>query len=290
MINAYIGIAYALSIALSLIIGLTGGHNSRIVGLAYLSMFLPAIAVGIVYLGSKEAPRIAWHRFPLSYLPVALLLMPGVLHLAMLPAMAFIQGGLRWQDWLSPKSDGLYHTPLSRGWGNLTTEGLVAHVAINALLGLAIVSFMAIFEEIGWRAWLLPRLKDRLGARRAIIAVAIIWALWHVPFELSGILHVEDVSPVKLALVVPPGTMAAGLILGWLWIRTESVWLVALSHGALNNWGQYAFKYMRETRNPNADLVVLSSGYVALLMVGILCLWRDDALRRDIVAKCPGPL
>jgi membrane protease YdiL (CAAX protease family) len=289
-INAYIGIAYALSIALSLIIGLTGGHNSRIIDLEYLSMFLPAIAVVVLYLGSKEAPRIVWHRFPLSYLPVALLLMPAVLHLAMLPAMAFLERGLHWQDWLSPESDGMYHTPRSRGWGNLTTGGLIAHVAINALIGLAIVSFMAFFEEIGWRAWLLPRLKDKLGARWAIVTVAIIWALWHVPFELSGILHIDGVSPVKLALVVPPGTMAAGLILGWLWIRTESVWLVAIGHGALNNWGQYAFKYMRDTQNTNADLVALSSGYFALLVVGILLLWGDDALRRGIVVEPANPL
>jgi CAAX protease family protein len=66
-------------------------------------------------------------------------------------------------------------------------QGLIGHIALNALVVLAIVSFMAIFEEIGWRAWLLPRLKDRLGARRAVVVVAIIWALWHVPFEFCGI-------------------------------------------------------------------------------------------------------
>jgi membrane protease YdiL (CAAX protease family) len=138
----------------------------------------------------------------------------------MLPAVALIEGGLHWQDWLSPQSDGLYHTPQSRAWGNVTISGLVVHIAINALVGLAVVSFMAFFEEIGWRAWLLPRLRGRLGARRAVVAVAVLWALWHVPFELSGILHIEGVSPIKLALVMPTGTMAAGLILGWLWMRT----------------------------------------------------------------------
>jgi membrane protease YdiL (CAAX protease family) len=279
-IIAYVGIAFALSIALSLLIGLTGGHDSRLFGFAYLSMFLPAVAVVILFLTLKESPINVWNRLPLSYLPVALFLMPAVLHLAMLPTTAFTEGGLQWQDWLTSRSDGLYHTPSSRGWGNLTLQGLIGHIALNAFVGVALVSFMAFFEEIGWRAWLLPRLRDRLGARRAVVLVAIIWALWHVPFELSGILHIEGVSPVKLALVVPPGTMAAGLILDCLWIRTESVWLVAIGHGALNNWGQYAFKYMRDTQNPNADLLVLSSGYLALLVVGILWLWRDDALRR----------
>ena len=274
-IVTYVGTAYALSIALSLLIGLTGGHNSPVFDLAFLSMFLPAIAVSIVYTKMKEKPLIRWHRFPLKYLPAALFLMPAILHLAMLPAMALIEGGLQWQDWLSPQPDGLYHTPLSRGWGNLTISSLVAHIAINALVGLAIVSFMAFFEEIGWRAWLLPRLRQRLGARPAVVAVAILWAFWHVPFELSGILHIDGVSSIKLALVMPTGTMAAGLVLGWLWMRTESVWLVAVAHGSLNNWGQYAFKYARDTHHPNGDLAVLGTGYVALLIIGIILLWRD---------------
>jgi membrane protease YdiL (CAAX protease family) len=280
-INLYIGLVSAFSIALSFLVGLTGGHASPIFGLAYLSMFMPAFAVGIVYLVMKEAPLAAWHRFPVCYLPLALLLMPAVMHLAMLPAMAILEGALQWQDWLSPQSDGLYHTPPSRGWGNLTIASLIAHIAINALVGLAIVSFMAFFEEIGWRAWLLPRLKDRLGARWAIVLVAIIWALWHVPFELSGILHIDGVSPIKLALIMPLGTTAAGIVLGWLWIRSQSIWMVSIAHGALNNWGQYAFKYMRDTRAPDADIAVLTSGYFALLILGIVLLRHDGALEPE---------
>jgi membrane protease YdiL (CAAX protease family) len=182
-------------------------------------------------------------------------------------------GRLRWQDWLTPQSDGLFHTPASRGWGSLTMQGLLGHIALNAVVGLAIVSFMAFFEEIGWRAWLLPRLADRMGARRGVVGTAIIWALWHLPFILSGIQHIDGVSPVKLAFTLPFTILGAGLILGWLWLRTESIWLVAIAHGALNNWGQYAFKYMKDSTAPEKDLIVLSAGSVALLGVGILLLW-----------------
>ena len=47
-IVAFVAIAYALSIVLSLIVGLTGGHEGPLSGLAYLSMFLPAASVLIV--------------------------------------------------------------------------------------------------------------------------------------------------------------------------------------------------------------------------------------------------
>jgi len=235
-------------------------------------MFLPALSVLIVNLAMHDPPSISWVRFPLRYLPVALFLMPGVLHAVMLPLMATIGGGVQWQDWLTPQSDGLYHTPASRGWGAVTIQELVLRIALNAIVGLAAVAFLAFFEEIGWRAWLLPRLQVRIGARRAVVVTAIVWALWHVPFQLSGILHIDGVSPMKLAFSLPLGTMAAGVILGWLWLRTESIWLCAIAHGALNNWGQYAFKYTKDSVAPNIDLAILSAGSLVLLAAGALLL------------------
>ena len=75
------------------------------------------------------------------------------------------------------------------------------------------------------------------------------------------------------------GIVASGLIIGWLWLRTESIWIVSIAHGALNNWGQYAFKYMTDPAGPNlaeqvaGDLRVLGTGFLVLLSVGILLLW-----------------
>jgi uncharacterized protein len=270
-IAAFVAVAYALSVGLSLVIGFTGGHHSRLAGLGVLSMFLPSIAVFIVRAATGEGPRIDWDRLPLKYLPLALFLGPAVLHAAMLSVTLMTVGHLPWQDWLTPQADGLFHSSAARGWGVVTPGGLVIRIAVNALIGLVVVSALAVFEEIGWRAWLLPRLADRLGARRAIVLTAIVWALWHVPFQLSGVQHVDGISPARLALVVPLGTFAAGLILGWLWTRTESIWIVALGHGALNNWGQYAFKYMTDFTSPDPS-ALLVAGDLALLIVGSLLL------------------
>jgi membrane protease YdiL (CAAX protease family) len=150
-------------------------------------------------------------------------------------------------------------------------------MVLNAIVGLAANSFMAFFEEIGWRAWLLPRLMDRMGARSAVVTTSVIWGLWHVPFQLSGIQHIDGVSPTRLASGFSFGIIAAGLVLGWLWLRTESIWLVSICHGALNNWGQYAFKYMKDSVTPEAihtDLTALTAGFLTLLLIGALLLWR----------------
>jgi membrane protease YdiL (CAAX protease family) len=285
-IVVFIAITYSLSIVLSLVVGLTGGHESALAGLASVSStFVPAVAVVIVAATLNEGPRVRWDSLPLRYLPVALFLIPGTLHAVTLPLLAALEGPLPWQDWLTPSVDGLYHTPLSRGWGVLTFEGLVGRIVLNAVAGLVIVSILTFFEEVGWRAWLLPRLQDRLGARSAVVVTAIIWALWHVPFQLSGVQHIDGVSPVRLASTLPIGIMIAGLILGWLWLRTESVWLVSIAHGALNNWGQYAFKYMKDSGSVGTQSLALSGGFFALLAIAVILLWCDVPNGREPVRR-----
>src|SRR5690242_15809636 len=115
-IAAFLVVCYGLSITLSLVIGTTGAHESPIRGLGNLSMLLPAVAVLFVTLTRNEPARVQWRTFPMRYLPVALFLIPGVLHAVMMPVMAQFGGGLRWQSWLTPHADGLYHVPASRGW------------------------------------------------------------------------------------------------------------------------------------------------------------------------------
>lgn len=40
----------------------------------------------------------------------------------------------------------------------------------------------SIFEEIGWRGFLLPLLQQKYNAWIATIYLTIMWALWHIPF------------------------------------------------------------------------------------------------------------
>ncbi|MGE0862336.1 MAG: lysostaphin resistance A-like protein, partial [Vicinamibacterales bacterium] len=193
-IAAFVIVAYAMSVALSLIVGLTGGYQSPLIGLQLLSMFIPALAVLAVRPLPGGTLTLDWHRLSWTYLPV----------------------------------------------------------------------------EIGWRAWLLPRLQTRVGPRRAVIITSAVWAAWHVPFQLSGVQHIDGVAPVILALTLPIGPFGAGLVIGWLWLRTESIWIVSLAHGAFNNWGQYAFKYMQFVQAPG--MVVVGAGSLAVVVVGVLLL------------------
>jgi membrane protease YdiL (CAAX protease family) len=267
---AFIAVVYALSVALSLLVGLTGGYRSAFAGIGFAAMFVPTIAVILVHSMTQGNLQIDWSRFPVRFLPLALLLIPVTLHAGMLAVMS-AAGPLPWRPWLTPAAGGLYHSPDTQGWGVLTAQGLIARMILNAIIGIVVVSALALFEEIGWRGWLLRQFMRRMSARRAIAATAIVWALWHVPFGLSGIQHIDGVSPARVAILIPFGTVAAGLVIGWLWVRTESIWIAAIGHGAFNNWGQYAFKFMDDFSMPD-QTVVLAAGFVALYGLGTVLL------------------
>jgi membrane protease YdiL (CAAX protease family) len=174
----------------------------------------------------------------------------------------FNNGSLPWQPWLTSNKEGLYHLPANLEWGTLTLTGLVSRILINAITGVIIVSLLAYMEEIGWRAWLLPRLIKELDVKKGALLGAAIWALWHVPFMLSGILYVKAVPTYLILLINPFGILGAGLVISWFWIKTKSIWIVSAAHGALNNWGQYAFKYMQ-------DRITDVQSYEVWLFVGV---------------------
>lgn len=212
---SFLLIAFGGSLALSLFVALTGGGSSAFVGkLGPLAMLLPALGVLCVrVVFQARVPDAGWRRFPIRWLPVALFVLPAAIHAVALCGTVLFEGRLPWVGWLAPASDGLFHTPVDRGWGALTSSGLAIRLAMNALLGLVVVSVFAFFEEIGWRAWLLPRLVGRFGARNGAIASAVIWAAWHVPYALSGIQRIENVAPATLAMLAPLGQVGAGLFL-----------------------------------------------------------------------------
>jgi membrane protease YdiL (CAAX protease family) len=65
----------------------------------------------------------------------------------------------------------------------------------TALTALPIFSVFAIFEEVGWRGYLSPKLAS-LGINSYLAAalIGVVWASWHLPYlrELSWVYSSED--------------------------------------------------------------------------------------------------
>ena len=240
------GIALALSILLSVFIGRTGGHWSPFIGWSYSSMFIPALSLFLVIVFFKApAPVLRWDVLPVKWLPVALFLLPVALHAVLLPLYAHFNNN---------------RLPLHAG----------PNIVLSLFTGLAVVSVLAFFEEIGWRVWLLTLLQQMMDRRRSLCLAAFLCAIWHVPYDLSGIHYMPGVNPAVQMGFNLFGEFGAALVFGWLWVRTRSIWIVCLSHGALNNWGQLAFKYLPDLPPGNANIFLLAGLNATLFAIGLV--------------------
>lgn len=90
------------------------------------------------------------------------------------------------------------------------------------------------FEEVIWRGYLQPRFVRRYGLMRGIFLLGIVWSAFHFLGDFQG--TTEDYQVLlrlagRLALCI-----SVGYVLGWLTLRSGSIWPATLAHGLNNVW------------------------------------------------------
>lgn len=113
---------------------------------------------------------------------------------------------------------------------------VISSVTFSPLLNM----FLALGEEIGWRGFLYPQLKAKLGKRKGWILGGIVWGVWHWP--LIGLIGYEYGTeypgfPVVGMLLFCVITVGWGILHDQLYERSGSIWVPALFHGAINAAG-----------------------------------------------------
>lgn len=104
-----------------------------------------------------------------------------------------------------------------------TGTGLVLHLVAGAVIA-------PVAEELLFRGFALTAWRRSLGARAAIIRSAIVFVLAHVLF-VGGDGFREAAS---LAFVAGVARVPVALVLGWLYVRTGSLWAPIGLHAAYN--------------------------------------------------------
>ena len=103
--------------------------------------------------------------------------------------------------------------------------------AIALTIAPLINTLLALGEELGWRGFLLPKLLP-LGQGKAILISGVIWGIWHAPAILQGLNY--PTQPVLGIFMMVVFTVLLGVVLSWLYLRTNSPWAPALAHGSVN--------------------------------------------------------
>ncbi len=105
---------------------------------------------------------------------------------------------------------------------------------LDAPISLAVLTVLVLGEEIGWRGFLFGELLTTTPPRRAALIVGIVQAAFHLPLLLLA----AGYDSAGSRWIVVPGVMvvisAAGVVFGWLRIRSASLYPVLLAHAAVN--------------------------------------------------------
>ena len=212
---------YAIAFGLTLCVALLAPRlgDGAMLGMMFLHMYTPTVAAVLMLLVVTRDghTRAGWSalglgRAGLRYWALALLLPPAVL---------LVVYGRVW-------GSGVGHAALPEGFSLIDFS---LDLVINVVLG----SGFALGEEIGFRGYLLPRLLP-LGTTRAFLLNGLLHGLWHLPvLLLAGFLPIRGnwliIGPILVLTLT-----AAGVLYGFLQLKSGSVWPATLAHGSFNTY------------------------------------------------------
>jgi membrane protease YdiL (CAAX protease family) len=124
---------------------------------------------------------------------------------------------------------------------HLATFGLM--IPMLATLGVIGSVANALGEEIGWRGFLLPRLTGQFGFTLGCTISGVIWGMWHYPGLLWSDYNAGTNPKYALACFTLMVT-ADSFVMGWLRLKSGSLWPCALLHASHNLFIQAIFDEM----------------------------------------------
>lgn len=90
-------------------------------------------------------------------------------------------------------------------------------------------------EEIGWRGFLHPRLREKgLGLIPTSLLIGLIWATWHFPLIVKNLVVGADSFPWLVFVGFTTTLLGLALVMGWLRERSGSLWTAVVLHSAHN--------------------------------------------------------
>lgn len=256
----FIGITFVLTYLFEILLVFPMAQSQSVYTSTALSvvMFFPTLAVIITRLITKEGFKnsfinpnfkgnikfylIAW------FLPMILTIVGAVIYFFIFPT-----------SFDSSMSDIIYSTKQSYndlGIGNLTTDKMI-YIQLIIQIVMSIFSpilniFVCFGEEWGWRAYLFPKMQDKLPLIPMLLVDGFIWGIWHAPLIVIGHNYGSNYFgyPVLGILAMCLFCIFIGAILSYFTVRSKSVWPAVLAHGGINGFGNISLLFHTGSVNP----------------------------------------
>ncbi|MDR3597539.1 MAG: CPBP family intramembrane metalloprotease [Clostridium sp.] len=109
-------------------------------------------------------------------------------------------------------------------------------MAIGNLILISVIFFITgLFEEYGWRGYLLPRLSKRYNLKRANFLIGIIVVCYNLPVILILNLHYGITKAIMYALLQSAVIFAMNYAFTYLFTLSQNVILPSIMHTLWNN-------------------------------------------------------
>jgi membrane protease YdiL (CAAX protease family) len=144
-------------------------------------------------------------------------------------------------------------------------------IPLLATLGVIGSMANALGEEIGWRGFLLPRLTSQFGFTFGCFINGLIWAVWHYPGLLWSDYNAGTNPKYALACFTCMVT-AMAFVMGWLRLKSGSLWPCAMLHASHNLFIQAVFDEMTAPAG-RALYYTTEFGCGLVLTIGAVAVW-----------------
>ena len=167
---------------------------------------------------------------------------------------------------------------------DVTVAGLGSWT-LNLGFTLVFMSVLFLSEELGWRAYMLPRVQQLTSRRRAAVLTGFVHGCFHLPLALIATTYDQHGSRWLIAPMMVAVITAGGVFYAYLWDRSHSVWPAAIAHASVNiAFGMGAGAVVASSQ---ADLAYVAGegGIATFAVVGVTAavllvrakVWRTDA-------------
>ncbi len=270
-LSLFITCCFATTFFIDLVIYKNGGLAKF--NLVPFQMLVPALAAILVLWITKDKPvlkSLGFRFFKMKHLLAG----SGVIVLCVL--LSYVVSSLFIKDlFIGPKE---LNAHLLRSGIPFKTGSVLFNmsilVGINILIGPVVNLPIFLGEEVGWRAFMMPRLLQ-YNKKYAFIIGGIVWSLWHGPIIAMG--HNYPAYPFLGNLLFILFCIPTGYIFYYFFKKSGSVFIPALMHGVLNKAAMIMVVYCVDEKkiHPLYHGAAGITGVVAFSIVALV-LWKID--------------